>query len=50
MRVDDRLAYLAPRQRAAKRASRRAEIDPRFGDLIKADVPVYGRAVTDILL
>ena len=38
VRVDDRLAYLAPRHRAAKRASRRAEIDPRFGDLIKADV------------
>lgn len=38
VRVDDRLAYLAPRHRAAKRTSRRAVIDPRFADLIKADV------------
>jgi putative transposase len=38
VRVDDRLAYLAPRHRAARVTARRAEIDPRFGDLIKADV------------
>ena len=38
VRVDDRLAYLAPRHRAAvKRSARRSLIDPRFGDLIKAD-------------
>jgi len=37
VRIDDRLAYLAPRHRAARRQSRRSEIDPRFGDLIKAD-------------
>jgi putative transposase len=37
VREDDRLAYLAPRHRAALRQSRRAEIDPRFGDLVKAD-------------
>ena len=38
IRIDDRLAYLAPRHRAAQRRSRRSVIDPRFGDLIKADV------------
>jgi hypothetical protein len=37
VRIDDRLPALAPRHRAAVRRTRRAEIDPRFGDLIKAD-------------
>ena len=37
-RADDRLPYLAPRHRAARRASRRVEVDARFGDLLKADV------------
>jgi hypothetical protein len=37
VRSDDRLPYLAPRHRAVERSSRRSEIDPRFGDLIKAD-------------
>lgn len=37
IRTDDRLAYLAPRHRATVRRQRRAVIDPRFGDLIKAD-------------
>jgi putative transposase len=54
VRADDRLAYLAPRHRATKRASRRSVIDPRFGDLIRADylrlerpslTSVYDRAV-----
>ncbi|WPY94705.1 transposase domain-containing protein [Limimaricola variabilis] len=54
VRSDDRLPYLAPRHRAARRKSRRTEVDPRFGDLIKADylrlsqptlMSVYARCV-----
>lgn len=37
VRSDDRLPYLAPRHRATKRSARRARIDPRFIELIKAD-------------
>lgn len=37
VRVDDRLPYLAPQGRGAAESPRRAEIDPRFGDLVKAD-------------
>ncbi|HAW49191.1 MAG TPA: transposase [Roseovarius sp.] len=37
VRSDDRLPYLAPRHRLAKRRSRAREIDPEFGALIKSD-------------
>ncbi|MGS4945171.1 transposase domain-containing protein [Meridianimarinicoccus sp. RP-17] len=37
VRADDRLAYLAPRHRMARRKTRRAEADPRFMDLLKSD-------------
>jgi len=37
VRGDDRLAYLAPRHRMARRKARRAEADPRFMDLLKSD-------------
>ena len=54
VRSDDRLPYLAPRHRATQRTSRRAVIDPRFMEMIKADwlrleapslTSVYDRAV-----
>ncbi|MFN4058191.1 MAG: transposase domain-containing protein [Roseinatronobacter sp.] len=37
VRLDDRLPYLAPRHRAAKRQSTRDEVDPEFMDWLKSD-------------
>lgn len=37
VRKDDRLPYLAPRHRTGQVSKRATAIDPRFGDLIKAD-------------
>ncbi|MDX8354326.1 transposase domain-containing protein [Cognatiyoonia sp. IB215182] len=37
VRADDRLPYLAPRHRTGKSSKRATAIDPRFGDLLKAD-------------
>lgn len=37
VRPDDRLPYLAPRHRLAARKSKARNVDPDFGDLIKAD-------------
>ncbi len=37
VRRDDRLPYLAPRHRAAKRPETRDEIDPEFMDWVKSD-------------
>lgn len=37
VRVDDRLAYLAPRHRLAPRRGRARGVDPEFGALIKSD-------------
>ncbi|MEO0917402.1 MAG: DNA-binding domain-containing protein [Pseudomonadota bacterium] len=37
VRADDRLPYLAPRHRTGKGSKRATAIDPRFGDLLKAD-------------
>jgi hypothetical protein len=37
LRADDRLPYLAPRHRAARRKPRSEGVDPAFGALIKAD-------------
>ena len=37
VRLDDRLPYLAPRHRAAKRQSTRDEVDPEFMEWLKSD-------------
>jgi putative transposase len=37
VRLDDRLPYLAPRHRAAKRPNTRDDVDPEFLDWVKSD-------------
>lgn len=42
VRVDDRLPYLAPRNRAAENRGRRKDCDPEFFELIKSDFLRFG--------